>query len=70
MVDMRRGCVDNAEERVYETEAVVGEVKSRRCLDPVSINSGGTSNEKLPIPSTILQLFAAHQPLPLLRRGH
>ena len=29
MVDMERGCADDLEERVCETEAVIDEVKSR-----------------------------------------
>ena len=44
MVDMRRGCTDDLEERIYKTEAVVDEVKNRGCLDPVSVNFGRMSD--------------------------
>ena len=44
MVDMRRGCADDLEERIYETEAVVDEVKNRGRLDPVSVKFGRMPN--------------------------
>ena len=70
MVDVWGGFFDDLEEPGDETEAIVDEVKSWRCLDLVSVSSVGHQTMKPGTPSTISRPLPARQPLSLRHRGH